>query len=581
MNRFVKNKSAIICLGLVILFCLACADHAYAGQHIYPSYYIEPGSPILMSEYPDGYDYVYDSDDFLFWESNEQYYDTRGFDKYRTDVYVFDNAYLTVFPSFVLKADLGIFDHPIRSFLICGDKVFIAQEYASLMFNGHLYEGGNVLLSRCNISGNSFERQDSMLLTNVGGAATLDAYTHNGKNYFWVGCGASKASEVKYYSTELGRVEYTPGTVVDSEDIKRLTGIDLFDGKMDTTEGDRIKSVESSLSSDKRTIIIHQRSFLGRDMFSVYDFGILNDSLSDTNDKAVPFTKNKTVKQALVCTFENSEDMPVEIKGMEISNERNGKRSVYVSAGCDANDSRLLKLYRYDLQGELINQIVIADYGMTTVWDEPFDRFPHSEINGLRIKGSQLQFSFRDLDNDKHQMILAVEKKTLKNAKETGPIKKDEPKSAVTYSFDDGKLTISGVGKMDRSFAGDMTIKEVEVEEGITAIRENAFCGCKNLKKVVLPQNGLRRIESGALAYTAIEEIELPESVNTIGFGALYTETIKNITLPTEACVTATGKASEDYPRYIGSGDGCTITIRGESETFTYSNLNAETIIIK
>ena len=104
---------------------------------------------------------------------------------------------------------------------------------------------------------------------------------------------------------------------------------------------------------------------------------------------------------------------------------------------------------------------------------------------------------------------------------------------------------------MDRSFAGDMTIKEVEVEEGITAIRENAFCGCKNLKKVVLPQNGLRRIESGAFAYTAIEEIELPESVNTIGFGALYTETIKNITLPTEACVTATGKASEDYPRYI------------------------------
>lgn len=207
-----------------------------------------------MSEYPDGYDYVYDSDDFLFWESNEQYYDTRGFDKYRTDVYVFDNAYLTVFPSFVLKADLGIFDHPIRSFLICGDKVFIAQEYASLMFNGHLYEGGNVLLSRCTISGNSFERQDSMLLTNVGGAATLDAYTHNGKNYLWVGCCASKASEVKYYSTELGRVEYTPGTVVDSEDIKRLTGIDLFDGKMDTTEGDRIKSVESSLSSDKKTL---------------------------------------------------------------------------------------------------------------------------------------------------------------------------------------------------------------------------------------------------------------------------------------------------------------------------------------
>ena len=572
--------NAIIYLAIIVLSLLICPDHVYASEHIYPSYYIEPGSPILKSEYPNGFDYVYDMDEFLFQESFEQYYDARGFDKYRNDVYVFDNAFLTVFPSFVLKADLGTLDHPIRSFLIQGDKVFIAQEYDSLMFNEHLYEGGNVLLSRCTISGNTFERQDSMLLTNVGGAATLDAYTYNGNNYLWIGCSASMASEVKYYSTELGRVQYTPGAVIDSEDIERLTGIDLFNKKTDMTKGDSVKSVESSLSSDRKTIIIHQRTFLGRDMFSVYDFDILNDFLSYGDDNATLFTKKKIVEKALLCTFENSDDMPVEIKGMEISNERNGKRSVYVSSGCDANDSRMLKLYRYDLQGKMLNQIVIADYGMNTVWDEPFNQFPHSEINGLRIKGSKLQFSFRDLDNDKHQMILAVEKKSIKNAKEFGPAKKNEPKSSVMYSFDDGKLTVSGVGKMDRVFMGDMTIKEVVIENGIAGIPENAFCRCGNLKKVILPQDGLRRIESGAFAYTSIEEIVLPESVATIGFGAFYTDTIKKITLPTEACVTATGKASEDYPRYIGSGEGCTITIRSESEDFTYRNLNAETILI-
>lgn len=54
MYRFIKKANAIIYLAIIVLSLLICPNHVYASEHIYPSYYIEPGSPILKSEYPNG-----------------------------------------------------------------------------------------------------------------------------------------------------------------------------------------------------------------------------------------------------------------------------------------------------------------------------------------------------------------------------------------------------------------------------------------------------------------------------------------------------------------------------------------------
>ena len=577
-NKVLFQNRLFICSVLIIL-CLALSVSEKATAYIRPKLFVEQGSPILSTEYPEGVDVFLDSDDFYTYESTKQYYDARGFEDsavLKDETYA--NAYTTVFPSLTLKAELGDLDNAIKSFVIKGSAIYICQEYDTIDFNGSNYTGPNVLLSKCKINGDSFSRQDSMLLTNVGSASTLEIYKYDGETYFLIGCGSLEQGENVFFSTELGRIKYTPGAVIDSKEITRLTTFSAED------ENDSVKYVESALSSDKKKILVHQRSFLGKDSFFIYDFTVVNDLLSSSKTKEVHVSGNKRLEKALLKTFDDPTDMPVSVKGIELSNEKNGISSIYLSAGDDSFDNRLLKLYRYDSQGKLKGELVVSDLGLNVAWGEDFEYYRSSEINGLRIKGKSLQFAFRDLNNNKHQLILSVQKKTMKTEGHVHDSQEPEGReilSEVKYSLKNGTLIISGNGPMDRLFTGNSEIKKVVIEDGITEIPENAFYGCSNLTGVILPNKGLRRIESGAFAYTSLKEISIPESVSVLGYGALYSSTLKSITLPSNQVVyTATGKASENYPRTIGTGKGCTIKFRYNPEdTNVTGYLVAEEII--
>lgn len=94
----------------------------------------------------------------------------------------------------------------------------------------------------------------------------------------------------------------------------------------------------------------------------------------------------------------------------------------------------------------------------------------------------------------------------------------------LTWTFNDGTLTISGTGDMDdlQNFSDvtDELIEQVIVEEGVTLIGDFAFSFCADLKSVALPDS-LSKISIGAFNFCeSLTKIKLPANISTIGKSA-------------------------------------------------------------
>lgn len=105
----------------------------------------------------------------------------------------------------------------------------------------------------------------------------------------------------------------------------------------------------------------------------------------------------------------------------------------------------------------------------------------------------------------------------------------------VTMSLKKGVLTVKGKGEMgdpiETTVYEEKIIKKVVVKKGVVSLPKNAFQGCKELKKVILPGT-LKKIGARAFANSGVEEINIPKSVQSIGAEALSNTKIKSITLP-------------------------------------------------
>jgi len=110
--------------------------------------------------------------------------------------------------------------------------------------------------------------------------------------------------------------------------------------------------------------------------------------------------------------------------------------------------------------------------------------------------------------------------------------------SNLTWVIEDGVLTISGTGQM--SYSGNVPwydyrnqITELVMEEGITYVAYDAFAGCRNLKKVSLPQSAKRYGEHVFEYCTSLTEVTVPEGTWYIEEGAFYGCTnLQTIVLP-------------------------------------------------
>lgn len=87
--------------------------------------------------------------------------------------------------------------------------------------------------------------------------------------------------------------------------------------------------------------------------------------------------------------------------------------------------------------------------------------------------------------------------------------------------IENGKLIINeGTKVLDDSFAYSFfgskdRIQEVVLPDGLQSIPDHAFGGYKNLKKVNFPKS-LKNLSNGAFAGTALESVEIPETIKDI-----------------------------------------------------------------
>ena len=110
----------------------------------------------------------------------------------------------------------------------------------------------------------------------------------------------------------------------------------------------------------------------------------------------------------------------------------------------------------------------------------------------------------------------------------------------LTWTFDNGTLTISGTGEMEDYyweenhrapwFKNRESIKNVVIEEGATNISTYAFYCCSNLINITI-SNSVTNIESDAfIDCDNLESITISNSVTNIGDGLCYRcSNLKNI----------------------------------------------------
>ena len=68
---------------------------------------------------------------------------------------------------------------------------------------------------------------------------------------------------------------------------------------------------------------------------------------------------------------------------------------------------------------------------------------------------------------------------------------------------------------------------------GLIEVGSKAFFCCEMLKTIELPDS-LEIIGEDCFAYSALEEVAIPENVSSIGEGALYCENLATITVDTD-----------------------------------------------
>lgn len=107
--------------------------------------------------------------------------------------------------------------------------------------------------------------------------------------------------------------------------------------------------------------------------------------------------------------------------------------------------------------------------------------------------------------------------------------------SSVSYSFENGILTVSGSGCVDDSYTKlckKSDITEVVINSGVNAIGDEAFYECKKLKKVTISDT-VTDIGYNAFASTGISEIVIPSTVKRIGAYSFYDcKKLKKVTMP-------------------------------------------------
>jgi len=339
----------------------------------------------------------------------------------------------------------------IQGYAVDGTDIYIQQAYSENEFDEFDdYKTGRVenlvLISRCQYSAeyDAYKPVDHMVLRNVGHGQSMEVYNYNGKKYLMISCGSKGTSKsTLWWSTQIGRIEYKPGTFLNNSDIRRLTYMNYSNKK--TKRFGTTMRVDATLTPDKNALVIWKMNEKGQSEYSAYKFSVVNKELDKAKNNEVNVKENKKIKKAMIFSTKAAKLAPRSFQGLAISNKTDGKYTLYVSSGDERYYKKTgISIYKYEIKGKKIKHKGTVKLNAADVWsvfppdtddeestdakeseessDEEGDYIEEdvytedeeeqdvvlAEIEAIKILGSDLQFVVRNTGDADQQLLCTI-----------------------------------------------------------------------------------------------------------------------------------------------------------------------------
>ena len=329
-----------------------------------------------------------DRDDFDSDENYQKYFQTLDWtDKISTLSMPDLKPKKTVQSDITYKFDYGkaTSSNAIQNFCFASDGyMYITQNASSNEGYNKTAVAGDVILSRCELKGESISVIDSMILKGVGHGQTLENYTYKSKSYFLISTESNFAGN-KYWSTQIGRIQYKANTTINALNINRLNYLSYANKSM-TSDGS-VKRCDAAISSNNNYLLIWSK--LSKDksepiQYSCYDFNVINQEL----DKAtkVSFKANKTLRNACKYSIIQKGDKKIfpqsSFQGIEVTNNMN----MYIASGGTTDEPWICNVTK---SGTWKSTVKVC-----------FNKINAFEMEGIKIRGDYLYFAAKVSDKN-------------------------------------------------------------------------------------------------------------------------------------------------------------------------------------
>ncbi len=233
----------------------------------------------------------------------------------------------------------------VQYFYICDKYVYITQRVDSTTY-----------LSRLEIRGQDAVYLDRMTLNNTGHGETLDFYSHNGKQYFYIGCKA-ETNTTYCWSIQIARVQYEPNATYTYTDLTRFTNI-VFGNATGTRMGTTLR-VAACVNGDY-TIFRHQNTD-GEFNYSFYSTSKLNALM----DNGIQCNLNTDAARACcISSFSQTGSDRIQPNGNYQGMDFSSLNSIYLAGGAHGDTPQIARI---DSKGNYLKLMNITNVGQLEI----------------------------------------------------------------------------------------------------------------------------------------------------------------------------------------------------------------------
>ncbi|WP_010268140.1 helveticin J family class III bacteriocin [Paenibacillus senegalensis] len=250
-------------------------------------------------------------------------------------------------------------------FNVVVQKAYIASTYIYVTQR----QGGNCHLSRLRISGNNANYVDHMTITNSGHCQTLDMYTYNGVNYFYVSS-KSDPSTTYYWSLQVARLQYSPNTTVNYTDLRRFTYMN-YANKSGSRLGTTYR-VDGGGNSNYTVFRVQTKE--GSVTWSIYDTVKLNQLLDNNVQVRLD---SAGAKNANISSFTQTGSGIIRPNGSFQGVDMLGSTRIFTSGGAHGDIPQIAMISNTGAYKSLVRITNVGNY----------------EIEGVQTKNSNVYFT--------------------------------------------------------------------------------------------------------------------------------------------------------------------------------------------